>query len=98
MAAIQTGPNLADPAMNAALNVAAPDPGHVAAGGIMTPAFCSAKRLRCGLIGKFRGTAAEIEESASILHEMEHRHMGAAAAGNLLYQHSPTDSMYILKN
>ena len=43
MAAIQAGPNLADPVMNAALNLAAPDPGPMAAGGVLTPAFCSAK-------------------------------------------------------
>ena len=91
MAAIQAGPNLADPIMNAALNLAAPDPGPLAGGAIMTTAFCSAKRLRCEQIATLRGTAAEIEESASILHEMEHRQMGAAAAGNLFYQHSPAD-------
>jgi hypothetical protein len=91
MAAIQAGPNLADPIMNAALNLAAPDPGPLAAGAIMTTAFCAAKRLRCEQIAAFGGTAAEIEESASILHEMEHGQMGAAAAGNLFYQHSPAD-------
>ena len=60
----------------------APDPGALAADGIMTNEFISAKRLRCSLVTS-QGTAAEIEASALLVHKIEHRELGAVAVGNL---------------
>jgi len=84
MAAIQLGPNLADPIKNATLDLVAPDPGGIVAAGIMTPAFASAKRLRCDLVKSFGGTDDEIEAAAVLLHEVEHREMGDMAVGSFI--------------
>ncbi len=81
MLAIPAGPDLADPVRNAALNSVAPDPGVLAAGGIVTPMFATAKRKRCELVGPLGGSGAEIENSALALHQLEHYQMGAVAAG-----------------
>ena len=84
MAAFQVGPTIGDPAKRAALDLVAPDPGGIVAGEIMTPAYVSAKRLRCGFVKIVGGTDNEVGAAAVLLHEVEHREMGAAAVGNFI--------------
>ena len=78
MAAIQAGPNLGNQPSQNVLNVLAPDPGPLPAGGAaVTPQFHAMKKRRKNAMSSLITTDAEIQAADLMLHGVEHRALGA---------------------
>jgi hypothetical protein len=88
MANIPAGPILEDNASNLILNHCFPDPGRRAIGQNVDLVFLRAKRQRVKKVKQLISTIHERENARLLLHNAEHRAMGAnAGVGSLLHSH-----------